>query len=438
MRGSAWVFAGRMAASFLGLVVYAALAHILKHRELGAYFLVLNVVMIGSTIGEMGLDRTVVRFLAASMATGDLGRARRTVRNVLLLGSIGSLVSAAVFVLGLGTLLSHHLLHSPLLGGVLVLAGAWLVASALQGLLAETLRGFQNFGLATLFGGLLVNAFSLIVFGGAWLWDTHPSLAWVVVSTVSLTSGSCLVAGLVVRRRVRALGPAGDSPMTEILAVSWPLLITSIASFMVGTGVDLWVVGAYGNQADVAVYGAASRLALLLATPFLIVGQVVPPIIAELHAGGKRHQLERSVRAVSTVATLPALLVMGVFVVAGGTIMGLVYGSYYARGAAVLAVLSGARVFAVATGSSGTALMMTGHQRMMMGITVTTGFLSVGAELVLVHPFGMIGVAIATATAQVLQNSLQLVFAKQRLGIWTHARFSLKPFKTALKMAAPR
>jgi O-antigen/teichoic acid export membrane protein len=438
IKGSAWVFAGRVAASASGLLIASSLAHILKHGELGAYFLIFNLVLIGSSVGQIGLDRAVVRFVASSMATGDAGRARRAVRNTMLLGLAGSLVTSAVLVLGGGSLLAHDVFHSSLLAGVIVLTAAWLLTSALQGLLAETLRGFQSFGLATLFNGLLVNGFALVVFGGAWLLGAHPTFGWVIATTVLITSGACVVAGVIVYRRVRDMPPDGTAPPREILSVSWPLWVTTIGTFAVGTGVDLWVVGAFGNLSDVAVYGAASRLSLLLATPFLIVSQVIPPIIAQLHAQGRRHMLERAVRSVSTVATIPAALVMGVFAVAGGPIMGLAFGSYYSRGASVLAILSVSKVVAVATGSSGTALMMTGNQRTMMNITLCTACLSVGGELALVQPFGMVGVAVATSTAQVLQNLLQLLYAKRRLGIWTHAKFSLQPLRSAYSVTARR
>jgi O-antigen/teichoic acid export membrane protein len=438
VRGSIWVFSGRIAASACGLFVAASLARILHHQVLGTYFLILNIVTIGSTIGEMGLDRTVVRYVAASLATDDPGRARRTVRNVLILGTFGSLVSSSVLVLGLGSVLGSHIFHSPVAPSLLVLAAAWLVATALQGLLAETLRGFQRFGLATVFGGLLVNAFSMVVFGGAWLLDVHPALALVVATSLALTSMGAVLAALFVARRTRRLGPLGDAPAGEIFQVSWPLLITNLSSFAVGTGIDLWVVGIYANRSDVAVYGAASRLSVLLAMPFLMVAQVVPPIIAELHAKGRKHQLERALRSVSTVASIPAIAVMALFVVAGGWVMGTIYGPYFSRGSLVLVVLSASTLVLVATGSSGNALMMTGNQRIMMRITIFSAALSVSMELVLVHPFGMVGVASATCVAQVVQNLLQLLVARRRLGIWTQATLSLRPVRTALRMMVRR
>jgi O-antigen/teichoic acid export membrane protein len=133
------------------------------------------------------------------------------------------------------------------------------------------------------------------------------------------------------------------------------------------------------------------------------------------------------------VAVVPSALVFLLFVLAGGAIMGIVYGDYFTSGATVLAILSFARVYAVYTGSCGAALMMTGHQRTMMTLTVMTGFISLGAEVFAAPKWGMTGVATATACAQILQNTLQLAFTKIRLGIWTHARFTLGPVRAMLR-----
>jgi O-antigen/teichoic acid export membrane protein len=99
----------------------------------------------------------------------------------------------------------------------------------------------------------------------------------------------------------------------------------------------------------------------------------------------------------------------------------------------VLAILSCARLVAVCTGSSGATLMMTGHQRTMMAITVTTGVASLTAEILLAPTYGITGVAAATCAAQIMQNTLQLIYARLRVGIWTHARFSLEPLRELVR-----
>ena len=120
-------------------------------------------------------------------------------------------------------------------------------------------------------------------------------------------------------------------------------------------------------------------------------------------------------------------------VFAGRQVMGFVYGPGAREGAQVLAILASARLVAVVTGNSGVALQMTGFQRTMFSLTVVTGVCSLAAEIVFGRLFGILGVAASTAGAQAMQNLLQLLFAKRRLGIWTHAELSLRPFVAMLK-----
>lgn len=433
VRGSMTVFVGMVAGTILTLVFNAMLARMVSHTTLGAYFLVFSMVMIATTIAQLGLDKTVVRFIAAARATGQLGRVRRTVAVVFAVGAAASLAIAVVLMLGLGHYLAVSVYDSQAVAGVIGLAAAWIVVNTLLSLTAETFRGFKQFWPATLYSGLAVDILLVVGFGALWIAGVRPTLAQ-AVGVTAVATGLALVAGVfALWRRVAPLAGEGTTGVWEVTAVSLPLLVTSLANFAVGTGIDLWVVGHFSSTSDVALYGAASRLVFFVATPLIVVSQVVPPIIAELHAKGERGQLERTLRSVSTVAGLPAALVLVAFIVAGGLIMSLAYGPYFRQGATVLIILSCARLVAVCTGSSGVTLMMTGHQRTMMFITLGCGAFALVAEILLAPSYGITGVAAATCAAQILLNGLQLVFARIQVGIWTHARFSLDPIRELIR-----
>ncbi|HET7172360.1 MAG TPA: oligosaccharide flippase family protein [Gaiellales bacterium] len=433
VRGSMTVFVGMVAGTILTLVFNAMLARMVSHATLGAYFLVSSMVVIASTIGKLGLEKTVVRFVAAARATGRPGRVRRTVILVFLIGTAASAAIAVVLVLGLGHFLAVRVYHSQAVAGVIALAAVWIGVNALLSLTAETFRGFKRFWPATLYGGLAVDVLLVLGFGPLWIAGVRPSLAQAVGLTVAMTGVALAVGMADLWRTVLPFRGEGTAGLREVTAVSVPLLISNIANFAVGTGVDLWVVGHFSNTSDVALYGAASRLVFFVATPLIVVSQVVPPIIAELHARGERDQLERTLRGVSTVAGLPAALVLVAFIVAGGFILSVAYGPYFRGAATVLVILSVARLTAVCTGSSGVTLMMTGHQRTMMLITVGSGAFALVAEILLAPRYGITGVAAATCTAQIMLNLLQLVFARIHVGIWTHARFSLDPVRELVR-----
>jgi O-antigen/teichoic acid export membrane protein len=422
------VLGGRIVTILLGLLINVLLARLLTHAELGAYFTTFTMVMIGSTIAELGLDRTVVRLVAASIATDQPGKARHAVAIVFLYGTIGSAAVALTFGLGLGGWLARNVYHSTLVAGLVPLGAGWIVATALQSLVVETFRGFQRFAASTLFDAFLVDVLSASAFGALFVFGRRIDVNGVAGLSLAFTGAVALAGGALLLLRVRGLRGEGRVARHEAFGIAWPLLVTSISIYLLGTGIDLLVLGAFRPQAAVALYGAASRLTLLVATPFMILQGVAPPIVAELHAQGRKRDLERSMRAVATLAGVPTFLLLTVFLLFGHEVMGLLYGAYFRQGASILAILSVARLVAVWTGSCGVALMMTGHQRAMMYLTIATGICSVTGGVLLAPHFGAIGVAVATSASQIIQNLVQLFLAKRLVGVWTHIYFSPKPF----------
>lgn len=428
LHGSGWVLIAMSLSAIVGLAVNALLARLLTHDEFGAYFLVFSLASFGAQMAVVGMDRAVVRAVSQGIGTEQPGRARAAVHHAFLFGAIGSLIVATVMVIFLGGFLAQHVYHSTLVASSVVFATIWLIAMALQTVVAETFRGFQRFWQASLFGGLIVDVLSVLVFGLLWLHHAAPTLAQVVLLIVGMMSVSLLIGGILLSRRVRRLGREGGLPAKEMWSLGWAFLITTFLTFLVGTGVDIWILAAYVPRAQLALYGAAGKLVFFVAAPFTIVSQVVPPIISELHSQGQEHRLEKSLREVATVAAIPASLVLVAFLLFGAQIMGAIYGGdFFEQGAKVLVILGAARLYAVATGNSGTLLMMTGHHKTMMRITAISGVYAVTTELLLAPRFGIVGAAVGTATAQVLQNTLQLAFGKRRVGIWTQAEFSFRP-----------
>jgi O-antigen/teichoic acid export membrane protein len=183
---------------------------------------------------------------------------------------------------------------------------------------------------------------------------------------------------------------------------------------------DLWTVGVFGHRRDVAVYSAAFRLSTLVMVPATVVTFVVSPFIVDLIAKGERARLQRLLRTVAAVAGLPSLLILTVMAVAGGSVVGLVFGDFYRRSGAVLALLTIGKIATVLTGACGVALIMGGHQRAHLGCVATSLVVTVPAQALAYETHGLAGLAIATSAGLVLQNVLLLLAARRLIGIWTH------------------
>ena len=121
--------------------------------------------------------------------------------------------------------------------------------------------------------------------------------------------------------------------MRELSLVSLPLLLIQLLVFVTAQS-DLWIAGIFCPHDQLAQYGAARRLTLLVAMPMQIASMTVLATIAELHAQGRRAELERLLRHTASLAAIPSLGALLLLIVCGGPALTLLFGPFYAQACA--------------------------------------------------------------------------------------------------------
>ncbi len=436
LSGSTWALGGKIAAATIGLVTNAVLTRLLTKPEFGVYLLAFTIISVGAVIGSLGLPKTVLRFVAENMTLGQPGRARRAIYTALGLGVLGALGISLAYLFVVGDLVGRYLFDSPTLVAVVGLTAGWMAISAMQEIMAEAFRGFHDIRMATLFGGLATGGKSaglimrvMLLACLVLLWATSgdADVRTVMLASIGAGAASSLLAAVFLHKRISSLGTQGmENPISarDELRDAFPILIISLTSFILLSAADLWILGAFGSKEEVAVYGAAAQLVAFIAMPLLLTNLVLPPIIAEMYAQGRTAELEGTLRSFSTLSGVPSLLVLIVFMLLGGPILGMVYGSGFQSAAMVLVLLSAGKLAAVWAGSCGAVLQFTGHQGSMLRVNLLTSPLFIIGALLVVRDYGPVGIASMTAAITVLQNVALVLVAKRKTGMWTHVSLS--------------
>lgn len=407
-----------------GFLALSLATRVMSRSDVGAYVLATTVVTTTAIIAHFGLPRTVVRLVAESLARDERGKARGAIRTVGWLNLVGGIACGVVLAFGGGQYLAHHLFESTALANVMIFTGAWAAAEGIRFTISETFRGFHDIRLASLLGDPLRSVLLALGFVVLKITVDSTSLRTAVIVSLAASGTTCLLAAAflwpktrTLRARARRVAPA------MVLAIALPLTLTDLTGMIVAQG-DVWVVGALRPLADVGVYGAASRLVIMMSLPLFVMNGVVSPMIAELWAQGRTRALETMLRGATTLATIPSLLGFVVVAVAGGPIMRIAFGPHFARGGHILGILAFGVAFGVAAGSCNFALIMTGHHRVVAVVSAITLVVAVVGEIIGAHVAGMTGIAVASSGSTVFQNVLLTAMAKKRLGIWTHATLS--------------
>ena len=108
LHGASTAFVLKGLAALLTLGVYVLLGRLLGPAESGLYFLALTLLTVAAILGRIGLDNTVLRFVAASAATGDWAAVKGVRRKASSVAILASAVATVALVVG-GPVAVRHL-----------------------------------------------------------------------------------------------------------------------------------------------------------------------------------------------------------------------------------------------------------------------------------------------------------------------------------------
>lgn len=418
--GGIWAMGGKLIGLPLGLFISVLLARVLSPDDMGSYIFAQSIVLSGIVIAQLGLGPTAVRTISAPLGINDLAAVRDNVRNLLQWGLLGALITAVIM-----NLLSDMLGIEPY---IIIWVSLWTIVLAVQKLLAEIMRGFHDIRAATLIGdasagGLISYIAATIMLLFIWYAYREIELTTALIITVMSGSIAAIWALVILAKTLRSLNlPKGKESAHfswQFLYAALPILVHTVATLLQNQS-GIWMLEAFQPSSEVALYGVAARLVALIGVPLSVVNSVIPPIIPDLYAKGEVGKLERILRGLATLSTLPAVLTLIIFLLAGPHILKLLYGEFYGSASNLLIILTLGTVFNVIAGSCGLTLLLTGHQKTMMGISISGGFFTIVAVYLAAPRFGTLGVASVVSGSLLIKNLVMLYFNKRLTGMWTH------------------
>lgn len=413
LRGSAVALFLRVAGVGFAFGFNIAIARLLGVEGAGLYFLALSISTIGSVIGRVGLDNALLRFVATHSATGEWER----VKGVYALGM-------RIAVLGLGTLsllgfgfapwAAAVLFEKPELGEPLRWMCLSILPFGLLNLQAESLKGLKRIRDAMLVQGVGVPLLGLLVIWPLVRFASVTGVAWAYLLAAIITT---LLGHWAWKRAIVATaGPTLVYPFSVLWKSCKPLLVTSVMNRAILPWAPLFLLGLWAPSAEVGIFGAATRVAMLVSFMLVTVNNILAPKFAELYAKRDLTALGETARKSALITTLVSCPLFVVLILGGHWVMGF-FGEDFGRGAVVLAILSLGQLVNTLTGSVGFILISTGHEMDLRNISIGFGIAQVVACLVL-NPFmGMYGAALATSAAIAGNNLLASYLVWRRLGI---------------------
>lgn len=427
VNGGLWIFVGRAFFAGSALLINILLSRVLDTAAFGAYLMAFNIAFFGGVFGTLGLNQSIIRFMAEHRENGTWRRAKNTALLSLKLASIGAAGTGLLYIFLQLTLLKG-VLGSELMASAALWTGLWIMLTVLQNLIAETFRGHGDVKQATLFSGVLSNFCMLVGLGlMMWLGRSSWSLQEALLLVTVCMGASCFIAGwrLLKLLQVRNRQQTNEAAMSneprarQLLAVSLPMMASNVALFIL-TSSDIWILGVFYSESEVAIYGAAVRLMAVLNFFVVLMNTLMTSIISKYFGSAQFPKIQNYGRIIVGISTLPAIVIGAVFIVMGEQVLNLAFGTTYGSGQTILAVLSVGQLINLFAGPSGLLLTLTGNERTMLKITLITSVVTVIAAVTVVYLWGPFALAIVMVCGLFAQNGWMWVEVRRKLGISVH------------------
>lgn len=425
VRGSSVSFVLKILGMTLSYAFNIVLARFYGAEVVGVYALSVTVATIVGTIGQLGLQTSMVRFVA-EFRSKAAWQAIRVLRHRGLAIVVMASTSAATLLFIFAGVLTRSVFHDP----TLIPAFRWIAISvpflAVMTFHSSALRGLKRMVEHTIFQAAFVPALNTVMLTAAALLVERRLLIPIWAYLITVVAGA-VTSGILFSRRITAeTTPSVVAPsIGNVLQVSLPML-TSAILLLVTNWLDILMVGHYMSAADVGVYRMAQRLAALVGIVLLALNSMNASKFSELYAMKRTDEMMALARFSARVSLMVSLGVFLVLALLPRFFLG-VFGPEFEVATGPLILLSAGQLLNSFFGSNGLLLDMTGHQKLFRNALIVGATVDLVLSLLLVPRMGLMGAALAAVLTMICWNTLAAVYVRRRFGGWVG--FTLPTFR---------
>ena len=402
-RDSVLGWLGALGVIVLNFATKMLLARALTSAELGILLTGQTMVGLALAVAQLSLPEAVVRFVGL-YAPSTVAKAKATLLNALKLSTLVSLLMAGGLGLGAG-FIANRIYQLPVLAGVLILLAVAMPFTSVADVLAATYRGLKQLWVKVICVDL-TRALGVVLMLVVLMSQGANTLPAVAGSYVLATILSAFLTFALFRSGSLWRVSASHIPTGELLRYSLPLLAAGLlAGPIVNTGLPL-LLGGLGSAQAVAYYSLAVSLQLFVYLPIAALEQAALPIWSGQIGVGTISGLRASYAFFTRWGYVVASVVFALLFFNARTVLVILYGPEYAVAALAIQALGAMTLFGAAVGPNEGMLRALGDTRWIFFSRLVAGVASLGAAILLIPQWGLMGAVMAFIVSGLLINGL--------------------------------
>jgi O-antigen/teichoic acid export membrane protein len=418
LTGSAVTFVLKMSGMLLGYVVILIISSIYGAEGVGLYNLTLSILMFVSMIATLGIDNSILRYVGEFNKNTQEYKLKLLYRYVIELTIPLSIVIAIVLYYYAKTIALEVFKNQNYINALqwIALITPFMV---LQNISIEFIRGLKKLKVSEYLRSVnrpLINIILLLVLE---VFIDDKLLPFYTLG-VSVILGA-VYAYIFVQKHIRRFTNKKIKDLIdkrELVKVSLPMMVTTIASFVMGN-ISLFFLEIYSTTENVGIFSIVLKIVMLISLPLIIVNTVLAPKFSELYWDHKYNELQRVINHSLKLIFLNSLLI-AIFIILFREQILTIFGSEFTVGDMALFLLVIGQMINAMTGSVGTLLNMVGKQKILASIVTVSMLINILANIYLIPKYTLIGASISILISDIVINLTAVLYVKNKLNFITY------------------
>lgn len=387
-------------ASAVAYVTRVILARSLHPAEYGLFYAVFTFVSFFLFIKELGLGSALVKFIPQFQIEGRYHHIKTAILSTFIIQLLGSFVFAAAVFFGSGFLAEHYF-KDPRAELMLRILLLFFFGSVFFRMYRSIFNGFQNikvYSLLELLKNVATLGFFLLFFYGGWgIYAPAWAHGLASIFLALILSPFLLKTFSFFKHKVVDFWPVSK----ELLKFGLPLFATSIAGKFI-SDIDTLMLTYFSDLTNVGVYNVILPSATLLLFFGGTLTEATFPMMVQFWAKKDLRRLIEGLRMLvkySLIMLIPPSLVVLVF---SDFFIEAFFGKEYLAGVLPLQILIAGMLLFTVAGIIQSALLVLGRPKTVAKIFLVVAAVNIGANLLLIPRFGIIGAAFSTTLSYIV------------------------------------
>lgn len=405
-------------AAILTVVLIFLLTRTLGAANYGVYTFSFSVVFVIVNLATYGINILAVREIPSlrhkgrtDMWKGFYRWSSRTMLGVLMVVTILSIAFMGLFVF------YFHLIKETVYSRPVMYAMTAIPFYGFMTYYTSVLRGQDRPVLSLLPDNFLKPMAFLISYLAVYLVSRYMTLQNAILLNALSFGIGLLLTFIMYRKTTRKIDvePQYDKKKWKL---SWRSLFLLTVVVSINSRLDIIMMGALKQSADVGIYALADRIAAALTIFLTVMNLVTAASYSRLHALNEKEKLQALVTKVTrwvVVISIPVYLI----IVGFSSYILSFSGPRFMHGQEALIIICTAQLISIALGPVGNLSVMTGHEKYNIIFNFIKLGLLLALNLLLTPAMGVNGGAIATAVCIVFWNAGMFITIKKKTGIST-------------------